>query len=274
MPEKSEVKEFMDRFWRTRHKWSRGQVQEGSQAFAELVAWAKDNRLPIYSEIARAAFKHSLAENLEARAIVTGLLDTPGKHLGIAYFMLGSISYANQSWDEAIKYYSKVLEQADFDAPATALINLGAAYISARQYDKAIQVFHKATEAPPPSVWGSAWNNMGYAYSELEDWKRGIECYAKAAELADLEILGVVFTNVANAYMKLADPAKAIECYGKATQAFVSAGEPDRAKLTQAIMAAVKVPEKQRSDRDRALVSAALVRIAQVRISLLLLSRE
>lgn len=137
---------------------------------------------------------------------------------GITQYQQGKLDAAIQSWQQALKIYQQLKERP---GEATALGNLGAAYLAMGNYKQAIaslQPLLPITQAlNDRNGEARALGNLGIAYKSMGDYEKAIASHQQALtimqQLKNRQGEGQILGNLGNAYEGLGNYDKAIASY-------------------------------------------------------------
>ena len=137
---------------------------------------------------------------------------------GITQYQQKKLEAAIQSWQQALKIYQQLKER---QGEATALGNLGAAYLAMGNYKQAItslQPLIPITQAlSDRKSEARALGNLGIAYKGMGDYEKAIASHQQALtlmqQLKDRQGEGQILGNLGNAYEGLGNYDKAIASY-------------------------------------------------------------
>ncbi|MBD2014719.1 CHAT domain-containing protein [Microcoleus sp. FACHB-53] len=137
---------------------------------------------------------------------------------GITQYQQGKLDAAIQSWQQALKIYQQLKER---QGEATALGNLGAAYLATGNYKQAIaslQPLIPITQAlSDRNGEARALGNLGIAYKGMGDYEKAIASHQQALalmqQLKNRQGEGQILGNLGNAYEGLGNYDKAIASY-------------------------------------------------------------
>lgn len=108
-------------------------------------------------------------------------LKTGAGHDLIALNNLGNIYVEKGMYEEALKYYQAVIEQAP-DSALDVYFNMGNLFVELRQYGNAIQAYQKALEVDPQDV--DAYTNLGGVWMALQMYDDAEAALKKAVQLS------------------------------------------------------------------------------------------
>ena len=132
------------------------------------------------------------------------------------YLQYGFKAAKRGDWDDAIRYYSNVIELNPAGSHFTfiAYSNRGHTYGAQGNWEQAIEDHTRAIELEPNSVLD--YNNRGGAYYEQGNWEQAIEDYTRVIELKPNN--AQAYYNRGTTYRKQGNLDKAIEDYTKAIE--------------------------------------------------------
>jgi len=107
-------------------------------------------------------------------------LKTGAGHNLIALNNLGTIYAEKKMYQEALKHYQAVIEQAP-DSALDVYFNMGNLFVELRQYGNAIQAYQKALEVDPQDV--EAYTNLGGVWMALQMYDDAEVVLKKAVQL-------------------------------------------------------------------------------------------
>jgi ribonuclease BN (tRNA processing enzyme) len=97
---------------------------------------------------------------------------------------------------------------------------------------------------------------MGLAFADQRNFDKAIKYYKKALETPGYDRPSRAWKNMGNAFARNRNSKKAIECYQKAKAEYEKAGDTTNVAVMDFRIAAIKVPEEERSSKDREVVDA------------------
>ena len=137
----------------------------------------------------------------KAREVFNGLLEQNPDDAE-ALFYIGRIHFNNEMYDEAISYFSKVLNRDPyFD---TAWLLRASAFKEIDDYAQAAQDYTNLIALKPEYTY---YNRRGLIYEEMDDWRAAADDYSYAIALNPK--WAIPYNNRGYAYMKLKDYKKA-----------------------------------------------------------------
>lgn len=157
------------------------------------------------------------------------------------YFSIAYQAVENKNYNDAVKYYSKILELSpDIITQSNVYNNRGIAYQSIGEPLKAIEDYTRVIELNPAHAY--AFNHRGNAYYDLGSFEQVIKDYSRAIELKP--DYGDAYYNRANLYLEMKNYELAIsdytsaiqlmdndaEAYNRRGRAYLAGGKTDAAK--------------------------------------------
>jgi signal transduction histidine kinase/uncharacterized protein HemY len=187
-------------------------------------------------------FKEALNAFNTAKSISQSASD--GSGVATACHMMGSLSFRQGNYDQALKYYTEALEQrkdlknkADI---AASYSSLALVYQKTRQYDKAIENCEEALEIRNklnnPSLTANVLNQMGNIYWDQKNWEKAFEFYFKSIKLryqsGDQTEIANSYQNIGNLFKDLGNNEKAREYYLQALATYSETNDLLKMALT------------------------------------------
>lgn len=204
---------------------------------------------------------YSESEDLTIRAIKKFNLSDNQRYIPQSYTQLGIIAKHLQRYEDAIKYYKKVIEytkntEKDTLFKVISYNNIGTTYKSKKEYDKAIKYYKKALSyreflKSRPKRYARYIDNLGYAkFLSNKDNDSAFYLLNKAYQIRDsindLDGLSTNSLHLAEYYQHKSNSKLAKQYSKKTIQA--ATGTKDNNELLQAydLLAQVSLPEEGR----------------------------
>ncbi|RLF47923.1 MAG: hypothetical protein DRN20_05295 [Thermoplasmata archaeon] len=151
-------------------------------------------------------------------------LGRKGEDMLTVLLELGNMYSMTARWEEAIPYYTRVIEGAMEGYPryeAIARIRLGDTYRQMSMWEKAEENLDKGLEISErindKSLMAEAERMLGYIHWRKGEYKDAVEHYMRsigyAKEAKDEHVIGVNYIDLGNVYSDLGDDEKAIRYY-------------------------------------------------------------
>jgi tetratricopeptide (TPR) repeat protein len=140
-------------------------------------------------------YKNALPNYLKAQEItkIEVIRNNSKESLKAAYFQLGTSSYSEKKWDEAIEYFNKSNEQVEYDQ---AYLWLGKTYSEKKKYDLALLSFDKALSAKKTVTEGALGYYKGVMFKQKGDLDKAIEFFKQG--LTDAKYKKACQSEIAN----------------------------------------------------------------------------
>ncbi len=219
---------------------TRGEWEEGIQAYNKLLKLADTDEYRLYRAIAHRNIGHILRQRSDwqnaIRAFETALQTSESvsdKHgiadsfrgMGWVYWRLGKSEEAFQCYNSCIEYAEEVGATTIITA---AYIDIGNVHSSIGNYGEAIEYFEIALELLDdignlPET-ARVCNNIGATYFYLEEYDKALEQYGKCIEIAskcsDYTMLAYGYSNIGEVHVKRRNFDRAREYLDKALEMF------------------------------------------------------